>query len=53
MEELCFLCGPYRDVIRKRRGLELVDSQFCTGVGKERTSAGGRGIAIVNCKVWK
>jgi hypothetical protein len=45
---MVFLCGPCRDVISK--GQSSVESQFCTGIGEERTSAGGKGIAIVRSR---
>jgi hypothetical protein len=36
-EELCFLCGPCRDIIKHETRLEF--SEFCTGVFDERTGA--------------
>jgi hypothetical protein len=40
INELCFLCGPCRDVISNEKGLEL--SQFCTGVCEEIPLAGSK-----------
>jgi hypothetical protein len=49
-QELCFLCGPCRDVISKE---QVQFSHFCTGICEVRTWAGGRGIAVVGAVTRK
>jgi hypothetical protein len=51
IEQLCFLCGPCRDVISKGHG-QLIGSYVRESV-KERTWARGRGIAVVGAVIRK
>jgi hypothetical protein len=40
-----------RSVLRcYKKGIKDSSVQFCTGMGEERTSAGGRGIAIIRSR---